>query len=40
MARELPLKRVPELRFCHDPSLEQGSEILSLLRDIADEQKT
>jgi ribosome-binding factor A len=40
IARALPLKRVPELRFRYDPSLEQGNETLSLLRDIADEQKT
>ena len=36
LAQRLPLKRMPELRFRHDPSLEKGSEMLSLLREIAD----
>jgi ribosome-binding factor A len=40
LARRLSLKRMPQLRFRHDPSLEQGSEMLSLLREIADEQET
>jgi len=34
LARTLSLKRLPELRFRHDPSLQQGSEMLSLLREI------
>ena len=36
LAQAVQLKRVPELRFRHDPSLEKGSETLSLLREIAD----
>ena len=39
IARAVALKRVPELRFRHDPSLEQGSETLTLLREISDGQK-
>lgn len=39
IARSVHLKRVPELRFRHDPSLEKGSETLSLLREIADGEK-
>jgi len=34
IARTLPLRRTPELRFRHDPSLVLGSETLSLLRDL------
>jgi len=37
IARTLPLKKTPELRFRHDPSLALGSETLSLLRDLATE---
>lgn len=37
LARELPLRRVPELRFRYDPSLAVGSEMLSLLRSLSDE---
>ena len=40
LARRLSLKRMPQLRFRHDPSLEQGSETLRVLREIADEQET
>ncbi len=36
LARELSLKRTPELRFRYDPSLAMGSEMLSLLKRIAD----
>lgn len=36
LARALPLKRVPELRFRHDPSLELGDRTLALLRDEGD----
>lgn len=36
LARELSLKRTPELRFRYDPSLALGSETLSLLRRISD----
>jgi ribosome-binding factor A len=37
VARDLPLKRMPELRFRHDPSLSLGSDMLSLLRSISDD---
>ncbi len=37
LARVLHLKRVPELRFRHDPSLAQGDATLSLLREIRDD---
>lgn len=36
-ARELPLKRMPELRFRYDPSLVLGTRTLSVLREVADE---
>lgn len=39
IARVLPLRRVPRLEFRYDPTLEQGSSTLSLLREIADGQK-
>ncbi len=38
LARELPLKRMPELEFRHDPSLALGSDILSLLGSLSDEE--
>jgi ribosome-binding factor A len=38
LAEELPLRRVPELRFRHDPSLALGSEILGLLKEIRDDE--
>jgi len=37
LARILELKRVPELRFRHDPSLALGDATLSLLREIRDD---
>jgi len=37
-AGQLPLKRMPELRFCYDPSLDLGSRTLSLLRTLADDE--
>jgi ribosome-binding factor A len=40
LARRLSLRRMPQLRFRHDPSLERGSETLRVLREIADEQET
>jgi ribosome-binding factor A len=40
LARSLSLKRVPQLRFRHDPSLELGSRTLAVLREIADEEKS
>lgn len=36
LARELPLKRMPELRFRHDPGIELGDRTLSLLRELRD----
>jgi ribosome-binding factor A len=39
IARVLPLRRVPRLEFRHDPTLELGSSMLSLLREIADGEK-
>ena len=33
LARVLALRRVPELRFRHDPSLDLGERTLSLLRE-------
>lgn len=35
LASELALRRTPELRFRHDPSLELGSRTLALLREAA-----
>ena len=40
LARALPLRRVPALRFRFDPSLVLGTETLSLLRSLADDEKT
>ena len=40
LARELPLRRMPELRFRHDPSLALGSETLNLLRTLDAESGT
>ena len=34
-AQELPLKRMPELRFRYDPSLVLGSRTLAVLREVA-----
>lgn len=39
LARELSLRRTPELIFRHDPSIEQGAEILSLLKELSDERE-
>jgi ribosome-binding factor A len=36
LARLLHVKRVPELRFVHDPSLALGSETLNLIRGLHD----
>ena len=36
--RELPLRRVPALRFCYDASLVLGNETLSLLRTLSDDE--
>lgn len=39
LARALDLKRMPELRFEHDESIERGSMTLSLLQELADESQ-
>jgi ribosome-binding factor A len=36
LAGELALRRVPELRFVHDPSLVAGAQTLALLRELSD----
>ena len=36
LAHALPLKRMPELRFRHDPSLALGGRTLAVLREIED----
>ena len=38
LAQELSLRRTPELIFRHDPSIERGAEMLSLLRELSDER--
>ncbi|MCL4684114.1 30S ribosome-binding factor RbfA [Myxococcota bacterium] len=37
LAHDLSLKRMPELRFRHDPGIELGDQTLSLLRKLRDE---
>ena len=37
LAGVLTLRRIPELRFVHDPSLRGGAETLALLRELRDE---
>ncbi len=37
-ARALGLRWVPELRFCYDPSVEEGDRIERLLRDVRDKE--
>jgi ribosome-binding factor A len=37
LAHRLPLRRTPELRFCHDPSLQRGAETLLLLKSLRNE---
>lgn len=39
LAKELSLRRTPELRFLHDPSLELGARTLSLLRELEEEEE-
>jgi ribosome-binding factor A len=39
IAQVLPLRRTPRLEFRYDPSLEQGAQMLSLLREISDGEK-
>jgi ribosome-binding factor A len=36
LARELTLRRTPELHFVHDPSLAEGAHTLALLRELRD----
>lgn len=36
LAHLLELRRIPELRFLHDPSLAAGARVLSLLRELSD----
>ena len=36
LAKVLPIKRVPELRFTHDASLALGTRTLSLLSELSD----
>ena len=36
LARELSLRRTPELHFVHDPSLAEGAHILALLQEVRD----
>jgi len=38
LARALPLRRVPELRFRYDPSLVLGSQTLALLGSLRDDE--
>ncbi len=40
LARALPLRRVPALHFRFDPSLVLGADTLSLLRSLANDEKT
>ena len=39
VAGEMALRRTPELIFRHDPSIEQGAEMLNLLRDLERERE-
>ena len=34
LAKTLTLRRMPELRFEYDPSIERGSEMINLLREL------
>jgi ribosome-binding factor A len=36
LARELPLRRTPELHFVHDPSLAAGANVLAILQELRD----
>lgn len=38
LAEALPLRRVPELHFRHDPSLAVGTDVLHLLRELRDDE--
>lgn len=35
LARRLPLRRVPELRFIHDPSQAEGSQVLARIAELS-----
>jgi ribosome-binding factor A len=37
LARELSLRRTPELHFVHDPSLAEGAHTLALLQELRDD---
>jgi ribosome-binding factor A len=39
LAQVLPLRRMPALRFRHDPSLELGVQTLTVLRDLEGREK-
>lgn len=39
LSRELRLRRIPELRFRHDPSLALGSETLALLSELRGDEE-
>ena len=39
LSRALPTRRVPELRFEHDPSLAEGSKMLSLIAEMEHKAK-
>jgi ribosome-binding factor A len=39
LAEELPLRRVPEVHFRHDASIELGSRTLDILNEIENESK-
>ncbi len=39
LSKVLPLRRIPELRFHHDPSLSLGSKTLLILKELEDGEK-
>ena len=39
LAKELSLRRTPELHFRHDPSLARGAEMLALLRELDEKRR-
>lgn len=40
LAKEMPVRRVPELRFVHDQTLQSAQRIEDLLRDVLPEDDT
>ena len=40
LARELTLRRAPELRFRYDPSFELGGQTLAVLRSLSDDESS